>query len=156
MPATGAPRVFEDKFSFIVEIDGVAHAGFAKCSELSMEIDKVEYREGGRKHPYKSPGLVNFSDVTLERGAVHDDSDLWDWAEECASIVEEAGTVEPDFRRNIDIVALDRDGTPLKRWRLRDAWVQKFVAGEWDNDASEKTIESVTIVYDSFERRTST
>ena len=153
MPATGAPRVFEDKFSFIVEIDGVAHAAFNKCSALSMEIQKVEYREGGRKHPYKSPGLVDFEDVTLERGAVADDSDLYDWAEECASIVEDAGVIEDTFRRQMDIVALDRDGTPLKRWRLRDAWVQKFTAGEWDNDANEKTIEAVVITFDSFERR---
>lgn len=156
MPATGAPRIWEDKFSFIVEIDGVAHAAFNKCSELSFEIDKVEYREGGRKHAYKSPGLVNFTDITLERGAVADDSDLYDWAEECASIVEEAGVVETDFRRNLDIVALDRDGTPLKRWRVTNAWVQKFVAGDWDNDSSEKTIEQVVVTYDSFERRTGT
>jgi len=153
MPITGAPRIFEDKFSFIVEIDGVAHAGFQKCSELSFEIDKVEYREGGRKHPFKSPGLVNFTDITLERGAVADDSDLYDWAEECASIVEEAGVVETAFRRNLDIVVLDRDGSPLKRWRCTDAWIQKFSAGEWDNDASEKTIEMVVITFDSFERR---
>lgn len=152
MPITGAPRIFEDKFSFIVEIDGIAHAGFQKCSELSYEIDKVEYREGGRKHAYKSPGLVNFTDVTLERGAVVDDSDLYAWAEECASIVEEAGVIETDFRRNFDIVVKDRDGTPLKRWRCTDAWVQKFVGGEWDNEASEKTIESVVITFDSFTR----
>jgi phage tail-like protein len=153
MAITGAPRVFEDKFSFIVEIDGIAHAGFQKCSALEFEIDKVEYREGGRKHAFKSPGLVNFSDITLERGAVADDSDLYDWAEQCASIVEEAGVIETDFRRNFDIVVKDRDGTPLKRWRCTSAWVQKFTGGEWDNDASEKTIEQVVLVFDKFERR---
>lgn len=153
MPIAGSPRIFEDKFSFVVEIDGIAHAGFQKCSELSFEIDKVEYREGGRKHAFKSPGLVNYTDVTLERGAVADDSDLHTWAEESAAVVEEAGVVEPEFRRNLDIVVKDRDGTPLKRWRLIDAWVQKYVAGEWDNEASEKTIEQVVIVYDSFEPR---
>jgi len=153
MPATGAPRVFEDKFDFIVEIDGIAHAGFQSCSELSYEIDKVEYREGGRKQPFKSPGLVNFTDITLERGAVHDDSDLYNWAEECAAIVDEGGVIEPGFRRNLDIVVLDRNGLPLKRWRVTDAWVQKFVAGDWDNNASEKTIEQVVITFDRFERR---
>lgn len=153
MPITGAPRIFEDRFSFIVEIDGIASAAFQTCSELSAEIDKVEYREGGRKQPFKSPGLVNFTDVTLERGAVAEDSDLYDWFEECASIVEEAGVIETAFRRNFDIVVKDRDGTPLKRWRCVDAWVMKFVAGDWDNNASEKTIESVTLTFDSFERR---
>ena len=156
MPTTGAPRVWEDKFSFIVEIDGVAHAAFNKCSELSFEIDTVEYREGGRKNAYKSPGLVNFADITLERGAVHDDSDLYDWAKDCASIVADAGVIETAFRRTLDIVALDRDGSVLKRWRLGSCWVKKFVAGDWDNNSSEKTIEQVVVVCDSFERRTST
>lgn len=155
MPTEGAPRIFEDRFSFIVEIDGVASAAFQSCSALEAEIDKVEYREGGRKQPFKSPGLVNYTDITLERGAVADDSDLYDWFEECASIVEEAGVVEPEFRRNFDIVVKDRNGTPLKRWRCRSAWVQKFTGGDWDNNASEKTIESVVLTFDSFKRRRS-
>lgn len=152
MPLPGASRVWEHKYNFIIEIDGIAHAAFNKCSELEMEIEKVSYREGGRKHPYKSPGLVDFADVTMERGAVADDSDLYDWAEECASIVAEAGTVEPAFRRNFDIVALDRAGNSIKRWRCTDAWVQKFTGGDWDNDASETTIEKVVVTFDSFRR----
>lgn len=153
MPETGAPRVFEDKFDFIIEIDGVAHVGFAKCSELAYEIEKTSYREGGRKQPFKSPGLVNYDDITIERAAVASDSDLYDWAEECAAIVREGGVIEPGFRRTFDIVALDRNGTPLKRWRCESAWVTKFVGGEWDNDASEKTMEKVTICFDRFQRR---
>lgn len=152
MPVSGTARVFEDKFSFIVQVDGVTHAAYKTCSELSFEIDKIEYREGGRKHPFKSPGLVNFTDVTLERGAVVADSDLYDWARECAAIIEDAGVVDPNFRRNLDIVVKDRDGAPLKRYRLISAWVQKLVSGDWDNDASEKTMESVTITFDSYER----
>lgn len=152
MPVVGAPRVYEDKFKFIVEIDGVTHAGFNKCSELSAEIDKIEYREGGRLTAHKSPGLVNLTDITLERGAVADDSDLYQWFEEVVDLVANTGEVEDSFRRNFDIVILDRDNQPLKRWRCRDSWPTKFVAGDWDNDASEKTIEMVTITIDSFER----
>ncbi len=113
MPVTGAPRIFEDKFSFIVEIDGDVHAGYNNCSELSWEVDKVQYREGGRKNPFQSPGLVNFTDITLERGAVVKDSDLYEWAEQCAAVIERVGVIETLFRRDLDIVVLDRGGTPL-------------------------------------------
>lgn len=153
MPATGAARTFEDRFEYLIEIDGIAHAGFSQASELAFEMDTVSYREGGRKHPYKSPGLVNFPPITLDRGAVASDSDLYDWAVECASIAEQGGVIEPRFRRNFDLVVLDRDKRPLKRWRVIDAWVKKFSAGSWDSNASEKTIEQVVIEYDSFERR---
>ena len=152
MPVVGAPRVLEDRFKFIVEIDGVAYAGFNKCSELSAEIDKIEWREGGRLTPHKSPGLVNIADITLERGAVTDDSDLYDWFAEVVNLTANTGAVEDTFRRNFDIVVRDRDDKALKRWRCRNAWPTKFVAGDWDNDASEKTVEMITVTFDSMER----
>jgi phage tail-like protein len=152
MPLPGASRVWEHKYNFIVEIGGIAHAAYNKCSELEMEIEKVSYREGGRKHPFKAPGLVDFSDITLERGAVADDSDLYDWAEKCASIVADAGTVEPEFRIDFDIVAMDRAGNSIKRWRISKGWVQKFTGGDWDGDSSEVTMEKVVIAFDSFRR----
>ena len=44
------PRSFHKKFGFIVEIDDVGHAGFQKCSELSVEVANLQYFEGG-SHP---------------------------------------------------------------------------------------------------------
>lgn len=150
----GAPRNYEDKFSFEVQIDGIAVAAFNKCSELSWELDKIRYREGGSLIPSANdPGLLNFEDVTLERGAVANDSDLYDWMEETADAAANTGLVNPEFKRGFDIVAKDRDGSVLKRWRVTNAWPTKFVAGAWDNDASEKTIEMVTLTFDYAKRR---
>ena len=148
----GAPRTFEKKFKFTIEIDNVAHAGFNKCSELSVEIDKVEYREGGSPIPDKSPGLVNYTDITLERGAVSEDSDLWDWFEAAYRASTNTGEETPAYKRNMDIVVRDRSNRVKKRWRINGAWITKFVAGDWDNSASENVMEMVTITYDTFER----
>jgi phage tail-like protein len=150
MPVIGTPRSFHKKFKFIVEIDGVASAGFQKCSELSVEVANVQYSEGGALIPNKSPGRLTFADVTLERGAT-DDADLFDWMQEVADASANAGLNEPDFKRNLDIVQQDRDGSELRRWRLNGAWPVKFVAGDWDNEADENVIESVTLTYDFFE-----
>jgi len=78
MAIVGSPRSFHKKFKYIVEIDSVGSSGFQKCSELSVEVAKVEYYEGGSLIPNKSPGRLTFADVTLERGATSDE-DLFDW-----------------------------------------------------------------------------
>jgi phage tail-like protein len=150
MTVIGTPRTFHKKFKFIVEIDGVASAGFQKCSELSIEVANVEYHEGGALIPHKSPGRLKFADVTLERGATLD-HDLFDWLSEVADASANAGLNEPEFKRNLDIVQQDRDGSTLRRWSLTGAWPVKFVAGAWDNEADENVIESVTLTYDFFQ-----
>jgi phage tail-like protein len=150
MPVIGNPRTFHKKFKFIVEIDGVASAGFQKCSELSVEVANVQYYEGGSLIPNKSPGRLTFADVTLERGATSD-RDLFDWFVQVADAAANAGLTEPEFKRNLDIVQQDRDGSTLRRWSLNGAWPVKFVAGDWDNEADENVIESVTLTFDFFE-----
>lgn len=150
MPVLGTPRSFHKKFKFVVEIDGLASAGFQKASELSVEIANVQYYEGGSLIPNKSPGRLTFADVTLERGATMD-RDLFDWFTQVAEASANMGLKEPVFKRNLDIVQQDRDGSTLRRWSLTGAWPVKFVAGDWDNEADENVIESVTLTYDFFE-----
>jgi len=153
----GKARSFHKKFKFIVSIDGFADTvpnenatGFQKCSELSYEIAKVEYFEGGALIPDKSPGRVTYSDVTLERGATRT-QEMYDWATQVVNASAQSGLVDPQYKRNVDIIQQDRDGTELRRWTLYNAWPVKFTAGEWDNDADENNIEMLTLTYDSFE-----
>lgn len=156
----GLPRSFHDKFKFVVEIDGILSAGFNKCSELSVEAAKIEYSEGGALIPNKSPGRLTYSDVTLERGAT-EDVDLYAWFLTVANASsfgagavpagQGAGLPDPLYKRTLDIIQQDRDGSSLRRWRVYNAWPQKFTAGDWDNDADEKVIEMVTLTYDFFE-----
>jgi phage tail-like protein len=150
MPTVGTPRSFHKKFKFIVQIDGFGSSGFQKCSELSMEIAKVEYFEGGSLIPNKSPGRVTFSDVTLDRGATKD-KDMYEWARATTNVASNTGLVDDRYKRTLDIVQQDRDGRTLRRWRLLNAWPVKFNAGDWDNEADENVIESMTLTYDSFQ-----
>jgi phage tail-like protein len=146
----GYPRSYHKKFKFVIEIDGFAAAGFEKCSELSVEVAKVEHYEGGALIPQKSPGRLSFADVTLQRGATSD-LDAYRWMSDVAHLASGLGLVEPHFKRNLDIVQQDRDGRTLQRWTLHGAWPVKFSAGDWDNDADENRIESLTLTYDFFE-----
>ena len=125
MAVIGNPRSFHKKFKFIVEIDDVGHAGFQKCSELSVEVANVQYFEGGSLIPNKSPGRLTFSDVTLERGATQD-RDLFDWFQDVAITSSGLGLTGVNYKRNLDIVQQDRDGTTLRRWSLSRAWPVKL------------------------------
>ncbi len=146
----GQARSFYKKFKFVVEIDGVAYAGFQKCSALEAEIAVIEQNEGGTLIPDKSPGRVKFSDLTLDRGAT-DDLDLFTWFKEVVDASANSGLKDPEYKRNLDIVQQDRDGSSLRRWRVTRAWPTKFSAGEWDNDADENVMESITLAYDYFD-----
>jgi phage tail-like protein len=150
MPDIGNPRSLHNKFKIVDENDDVGHAGIQKCSELSVEVANVQYFEGGSLIPNKSPGRLTFADVTLERGATQD-RDLFDWLQDVAITSSGLGLTDVFYKRNLDIVQQDRDGTTLRRWSLSRAWPVKFVAGDWDNEADENVIESVTLTYDFFE-----
>lgn len=153
----GAPRTFHDKFKFIVEIDGFQSAGFQTMSEISMESAVIEYSEGGSLIPNKSPGRVTVANVTLARGATFD-NDFYNWFLEVADAAAAASTtpgagagsgeIDPVFKRDVDVIQQDRDGSELKVWRLFGAWPMKFVAGDWDNEADEKVIETLELAYD--------
>lgn len=149
--AAAKSRVYHKKFKFRLEWNGVTLGHFKTCSELSWEADNVEQREGGSATPNKSPGLINYTDVTLERG-VADDDDLWVLAQKTHDAASGTGEAEDDLKMSLDIVQLDRSDAEVRRWKLTGAWVKKFVAGEWDNDASENVMESVVLAYDSFTR----
>jgi phage tail-like protein len=153
MAIIGQPRSFMKRFKFLVEVDNLGHSGFQKCSELSVEVANVQYFEGGSLIPNKSPGRLTFSDVTLERGATQD-HELFDWFQDVVHTTSGLGLPDALYKRNLDIVQQDRDGTTLRRWSLSRAWPVKFVAGEWDNESDENVIESVVLTYDFFELST--
>ena len=150
MTVIGRPRSFAKKQLFVVEVDGLGSASFAKASELSLEVAKSEHWEGGRRIPYKSPARVTFADLTLERGATLD-RDLYDWMLQVVNAAAGVGFVDDLYKRNVDLVQQDLDGRTLRRWSIFRAWPVKFVAGEWDNDSDDVVIESVTLTYDFFQ-----
>ncbi|OHD18493.1 MAG: phage tail protein [Spirochaetes bacterium GWB1_59_5] len=155
MPVQGTPRTFQKKFKFVVDIFGFGSAAFNKCSELSAEVEKVEYYEGGALIPDKSPGRVKFTDITLERGATIDE-DMYKWFLDMArvSVHPGVGLVDPLYKKDLAIIQKDRDETILHRWNVYGAWPVKFTAGEWDNGVDENVIEMLTLTFDYFERST--
>lgn len=153
-----APRIFLDKFLFIVQIAGVRHSGYNKCSELKGEVAVIEYSEGGAMTPDKSPGRSTWPPVTLERG-MSTDNDLLEWWEEIIDIASVGptgepgrGAPDPSFRRDVDIISMSRTKNPIQAHRLFRAWPMSFVYGEWDADADEKTIIKIELAHQGIVR----
>jgi phage tail-like protein len=151
----GNPRQFYKKYLFEVRWINPASgaeeaASFQKISELSAEVGKVEHWEGGRMRPYKEPGRVTYTDLTLERGVTSENS-LYRWFQQVVTNAAQSGNPTPEFCADIQIYQLDRNGAKLRHWQVFGAWPTKFVAGEWDNTSEENVIESLTLCYDYFE-----
>lgn len=150
MTIRGTPRNYHKKFAFVVECEGITYAGFESSSELEAEIAKIEQHEGGALIPDKSPGRVKMTDITLRRGASQDD-DLWKWWKQVVNVSANSGLTNGEYKRDLEIVQLDRDGSVLRRWAVFGAWPTKFGAGSWDNNADENVIESLVLTFDLFD-----
>lgn len=148
MPLAGTVEKFDHQYDWEVQGADFQRASFKSCSEIRGEVAKVEHHEGGSKTMYKEAGRVTFPDVTLERG-VTSDYDLYNWFKQVVNVGANTGLNSPAYKRDIDIVQFNRDGSEAKRWTLVGAWPSQFQAGAW-SDSDEVVIENVVLTYDYF------
>jgi phage tail-like protein len=147
----GTPVIWWHKYKFIIEIDGVVRAAFTTCSELNIEAANVAHREGGRLQPHNAPGTVTFPEITLTRGQT-DDFDLYNWFKDTFDAAAGTGLDTPDIYRTFDIIQQNRKGEAVERYTVYDAYARTYGGGDWDNNADEVRMESVTVQPDRWER----
>jgi len=132
-------------YNFLVEIDGIARAGFRECAGLDSSQDPVEYREGNEKSltVRKIPTLVKYSNITLKRG-ITDDADLWNWRKQAVD-----GKVD---RKNGSIVLLDDTGEETVRWNFREGWPTKWAGADFNATGTDVAIETLEIAHEGIEK----
>lgn len=105
-------------------IDGQV-SSFSDVSGLGMEMEVVEYREGGdtgTHEVHKLPGRTSYQSITLSRELGASDPELARWAQEIA-----AGKLS---RKSGSIIILDTDGeTEVARINLYECWPRKWQVG---------------------------
>lgn len=126
-------------FRFLVEIDGIASAGFARVKGLSREVKVETYREGGvNDYEHKLLTQVTYPNLVLERGLALDS--LWRWA-----LAASRGDVE---RRTVSVRLFDAAGADSGwTWHLDDALPVKWTASDLDAAASQVIVESVEFAH---------
>lgn len=132
---------------FLLEIDGIAKAGFSSCSIPENSTEPTEYREGNERPTVRKLWSLNeYGTLTLESGITDDSITLFEWRKAV-----EQGQMG-DARRTIAVVVLDEEGNSGPRYEFRNAWPSNYEAPDMDATGGEVAIESLEIEHEGMER----
>lgn len=132
---------------FLVEIDGIAKAGFARCRLPTSSTAVVEYREGNEPPtPRKLAGLNEYGPLELRYGVAADSVELAEWRR-----LVEQGRVD-EARRSVAVVLLDEEGAAGARWEFEHAWPTRYEAPGLDANRSAVAIEALVIACEGIRR----
>lgn len=132
---------------YLLEIDGIAKAGFSEVTIPEANTETVEYREGNDKPTVrKLSTLAAYGNLELKWGVTTDAMELFEWWQ----LVEQGKTDEA--RRAIAIVLQDEEGAPGARWEFEDAWCRQYDAPDLAATGNEVAITTLEIVHEGMER----
>jgi phage tail-like protein len=133
------------KFYFTVQFGDGIEAKFQEVSGLDSEAPPIEFRDGDspRFSRIKMPGIHKAGDVTMRRGVVAGDSDLWNWLKEV-----KANTPK---RRTVTVSLIEATGKPAMVWRLNNAWPTKITAADLKAEGNDVAIESLELAHEGIE-----
>ncbi|MFI8930471.1 phage tail protein [Streptomyces sp. NPDC053474] len=128
-------------YRFVLDIDGGATDGtFSSVSGLETGVQKIEYKDGA-SGLFQLPGQPEAVTVTLRKGVIPKDSQLWAWL---FSVSE--NKVD---KKNCTISLTDDTGANLLlTWNIANAFPVKLSGRNLDGSTGEGTIEEVTLMAD--------
>ena len=131
-------------FNFLVEIDGIAQAGFQEVSGLDATTAPVDYREGNDPaHVRKLTGLNTYSAISLKRG-ITDSDELWKWRQ---TVID--GKTQ---RKNGSIVLMDEAGAEKLRWNFSNAWPSKWTGPAFNATSTAVAVEALEITHEEVKK----
>ena len=129
---------------FLVEVEGILVGGFSECSGLQVEIEYLDYREGGvNDYVHRLWGPTKYPPLTFKHGITPIDG-LWSWHQDVTK-----GQIK---RRNGTIYLLNRQGIPVIWWNFKDAYPTKWTGPDLRADASTVAFESVELAHRGLSR----
>ena len=138
------------QFNFLVDLgDGNTdgpQAGFQECSNIGMEVNVAEYRNGNEKENSvrKITGLNKATDVTLKRGVIGS-LNLYQWLDDIRNGNQNA-------LRNVVIHLQNEDHTAVViTWKLMRARIIKHVSGPMNGKGTDVAMEELTLAYERLE-----
>jgi phage tail-like protein len=129
------------KFHFSVNWGG-SSVGFTEVSGLDFTTEVTEYRHGAMADhsKIKLPGLKSFSNITLKRGTIAGDNELFEWYN--------ATMMSSPQRRNLTISLLNEQHDPVIVWRVKNAWPVNVKATDLNADDSGVAVESIELAHE--------
>jgi len=134
-------------FHFRVEVLGLSpndsDIRFSDVSGLYTELSTEEVAEGGEnRFLQKYPIQTKYTDLVLKRGLLKS-STVTHWIEECIQQL----TITP---KNIDIMLLDEEHTPLMTWHLVNAYPVKWSVSDFSARNNAIVVETLQLYYQFF------
>jgi len=118
-----------------------AVASFSECSGLESSLEVFEYKEGGlNDYVHKFPTRISHANVTLKRGVVFIQNDLWNWH---SDFVQGKGK-----RKDGLIVLLNESGKPAKVWKFLRGLPMKWTGPTLNAGQSNVAIETLEIAHE--------
>jgi phage tail-like protein len=111
---------------------------FTQATGLSLQIDALEYPEGGRNDMvHKLPSRVKQSNITLKRGLTGEE----------AMLVWFKATVTAVNPTDLAITLYDSAGHPQRAWSFAQAYPVKWTVSDFNAGGSEVMTETLEIAH---------
>lgn len=135
-------------FRFTATFEGLGTSSFKSVTGFSSTIDSIEYREGGFGYltKRKVPGLVNYDEITLEKG-LYSNPILYNFFNDYL----EGQNFTPV---NAVITIYDNAATPTASWTVINAWPTSYRSGDLNAEDSSILVESLTLAHEGIKRDT--
>lgn len=164
-----------EKFRFAVQwsSDGdsestpLVRLGFHDIQMPKRTTNKISYREGiDPDINQKAAGLSDMEDITMSRGVIIDDQDneFYKWVSAVhnptaghvgrdALAARRSDAAAAEYRKDVTIQMLDREGNVARQWTLHNAFPVQFTPASDLNagEDGEKAMESLTLAYEDFQ-----
>ncbi|HMI61545.1 MAG TPA: phage tail protein [Puia sp.] len=123
--------------------------GFSDVSGLTQETQSIEYRDGlmaGSTPSLRRPGMKKVNNITLKRGIVEKNNDLFNWFNNNGA---------PGVTRlDVTISLLNDSGDPVMVWTVTQAWPVKIEGPGLKASGNEIAIESIELVHEGISVKT--
>jgi len=151
------------------EDTALARAGFHDVQMPKRSTTKGTYREGtDRDINQLFAGLSSTEDVVLSRGLLPNPTDqasneFYKWMsavhspspgnDTVGTQVRPEGAASNNYRKDVTVSMLDREGAVVRQWVLYQSWPTNFVPGSDLNagEDGEKSLEQLTLAYEDFQ-----
>jgi phage tail-like protein len=133
-----------------VDIPGAMSGFFSEVSGAEITTEVVEHWtnsvDGTKTIQRKVPGRTTYGDITLKRGVVSDNKELYDWHK----LVRDGKVKEA--RKNGSIFLLDQEHKEIARWNFEACWPSKVVLPSLSAEQATAIVEEVTLAVEFIER----
>ncbi len=131
------------KFHFRVDWGGT-NIGFTEVSGLTIEHEKLEYREGSSPEYFKKAqiGMKKLSDITMKQGVFQNDNEFYEWYNTVA--------LNHVDKRDITISLLNEQHEPCVVWNVKDCFILKLECTDLKSDANENAIQTIVLANNGF------